>query len=101
MTLVMAASPLIATATSPALGAGALDGAADGLADRLGIDDGLLVDRVLGRGLGRVRFDPVLTARHGQLDQLDRRSGDVQAQQRAILALEKEHYFISFSGTYA
>ena len=46
-----------------ALGAGALDGAADGLADRLGIDDGLLVDGVLGRGLGRIGLHPVLATR--------------------------------------
>ena len=66
MTLVIAASPLMATATSLALGAGALDRATDGLADRFRVDDGFFVDGVLRRRLGRVGLDPVLAARHRQ-----------------------------------
>ena len=84
-----------------ALGAGALDRAADGLADRLGIHDRLLVDGVLWRGLGRIGLDPVLAARHRQLDELDRRGGDVQSQKRAILALEEEHFLFPFQDSYA
>ncbi len=92
----MAASPLIATATSRALGAGALDRPADRLAHRLGIHDGLLVDRILGRGLGRIGLDPVLPPRHGKLDQLDRRSGYVKSQEGPVLALKEEHFYFLF-----
>src|SRR6185312_8924626 len=74
----------------------ALYGAPDGLADRFGIDNGLLVDGILGCRLSRVRFDPVLTASHGQLDQFYRRSGYVKSQKRAILALQEEHYSFLF-----
>jgi hypothetical protein len=71
----------MATATSRRLGAGALDGTPDRLADRLGIDNGLLVDGVLRRGLGRIGLDPVLPARHGQLDELHGRRGYVKSQE--------------------
>src|SRR5947207_1275258 len=78
------------------LGAGALHGAADRLAHRLGIDDRLLVDGVLARGLGRISLDPVLPARRGQLDELHRRGGYVKSQERAVFALEKEHFLYPF-----
>ena len=97
MTLVIAASPLIAIADLAALGAGALDGAADRLADGLGVDDGLLVDGVLRRGLGRIGLDPVLPPRHRQLDELDRRSRYVKSQQRAVSFAKREHYNFLFA----
>ena len=56
-----------------AASAGALRGTPDRLANRLCIDDGLLVDCVLGSGLGSVGFHAILAARHGDLDELHRR----------------------------
>ena len=96
ITLVIAASPLIATATSRLLAPARLTARRIGLADRFGIDDGLLVDRVLGGGLGRIGLDPVLPARHRELDELYRRGGYVKSQERAILTLEEEHFLFPF-----
>ena len=62
--------------------AGALHGAANRFADGLDIDDGLFVDRVGRRRLGRIRLDAILTAGLDQLDELDRRRGYVKADQR-------------------
>jgi hypothetical protein len=90
ITFVIAASPLIAIATSPLRAAGALDGAAHGLADRLGIDDRLLVDRVRRRGLGRVGLHAIGITAPRKLDELDRGSGDVEPDYRFSSAL-KQH----------
>jgi hypothetical protein len=57
---VIAASPLIATATS-LLRTRALD-AAVGVTDGLRVDDRLLVDRVRGRRLGRIGLDAITVA---------------------------------------
>ena len=70
--------------------------------DGLGIDDGLFVDRVGRRRLGRVTFDAIGVAALGQLDQLDRGGRDVQPDERAIPRSQRkmrqlEHGF-SFSG---
>ena len=96
ITLVIAASPEMATATSLALGAGALDGAADRLADRFRVDDRLFIDGVLRRGLGRIGLDAVLAPRHGELDKFDRRGRYIKSQDGAVLALEKEHFLFPF-----
>ena len=64
--------------------AGAAHGAGDRLADGIRVDDGLFVHGVLGSGLGRIGVDRVLAARQGQLDQLDRRRRDIEAQDRAV-----------------
>ena len=85
----------------------ALDRPADRVADGRGIDDRLLVDGVVGGRLGRVGLDPVLPARLGQLDQLDRRRRDVEADQRRVAPTERdfgqlEHRnFLFRSGYYA
>jgi hypothetical protein len=79
-----------------ALGAGALDGAADRLAHRLGIDDGLLIDGILGCGFGGISLDPVLAAGHGQLDQLDGRGRYVKSEEGTIFALQQQHFYFLF-----
>ena len=75
----------------PALCAGALDSAPDRLADGLGVDDGLFVDGVVRSGLRRIRLNAVLSTRHRELDELHRRGGDVEPQQRAISFAKREH----------
>ena len=92
ITLVIAASPLIAIALLARLRARALDGAPDGLADRLGVDDGFLVDGVLRRGLGRVGLDSILPAAHRQLDQLDRGGRDVKADKGSFPTARKHNF---------
>jgi hypothetical protein len=69
MTLVIAASPLIATAASRDR-ARTLHRAADGLADDLRIDDRLLVDGVQRRRLGGIGLDAVGVAGLRKLDEL-------------------------------
>ena len=70
-----------------ALGAGALHRAADRLPDCLGIHDRLLVDGVLGGGLGGVGLDTVLATPHGELDELHRGGRYVKSQEWAVFAL--------------
>jgi hypothetical protein len=63
----------------PAFGARALYGSTDGFADRFRVDDGFFVDGVVGSGLRRIRLNPVLAPRHGQLNELHRRGGYVKS----------------------
>ena len=58
----------------------------DGFADGLGVDDGLFVDRVRRRRLGRVGLDAVLPTAHAELDQLDRGGGDVEPRRAGMSA---------------
>src|SRR5688572_2639086 len=55
--------------------------AANRLADGIGVDDGLFVDGVRGRRLGCVGLDAITAAALDQLDQLDRRGSDIEADQ--------------------
>jgi penicillin-binding protein 1A len=68
--------------------AAALQGALDRLADRFGVDDRLLVDRAVRRGLRRVRLDAVLVAALRQLDELDRGGRYVQSDQGPMRRVE-------------
>ena len=81
-----------------ALGAGALHRAANGFADGFRIDDGLFVDGVLRRRLGRIGLDPVLPARLGKLDELDRGSRDIETQQGGrYLRLSRNIFYFLFN----
>jgi len=41
-------------------------------------------------------FDPVLTPRHGELDELHRGGRYVKSQQGAVFALQKKHFCFLF-----
>src|ERR1700749_2348692 len=89
ITLVIAASPEMAMAASRLF-------APDRLADRFRVDDGLLVDGIVGRGLGRVGLHAVLSPRHGELDELHGRGRYVKPQQRTISFAERQHRFFPY-----
>src|SRR5579859_5086199 len=91
MTLVIAASPEIATATSPLLAPARFT--ARRIASPTASASTIAFSLMALRG---VSLDAVLAATHGELDELHRRSRYVKSQERAVLALEEEHFYFLF-----
>ena len=81
--------------------AGALVCAAHGFADGLDVDDRLLVDGVHGRRLGRVGLEAVAITAHAELDELDRRGRDVEAEHGSLLVAEYHLIFLPRLGVAA
>ena len=77
------------------LRAGALVRAANRFADGFGVDDGFFVDGVRRGGLGCVGFDPIPATARDQLDELHRRGGDIEADQRILSDAWRTQLFLS------
>jgi hypothetical protein len=84
MTLVIAASPLMAMAARRLLAPERFHRAANRFADRFRVDDGLFVDGVVRRRFRRIGLNAILATRHRELNELHRRSGYVKSQKRTI-----------------
>ena len=75
--------------------AGPLDRAADGLTYGLGINNCLFTDRAWRCWLRGIGLDPKALTRPGKLNQLDRRRGDIETQQRLRFFFRKTRIFPS------
>ena len=92
MTLVIAASPLIAMAASRDFVPARLMRAANRFADGFRVDDRFLIDRVRRCRLGGIGLDAVASAALDELDQLDGRGRDVEADEGSF-PTGREHSF--------